>query len=441
MKLKKTDELVTYRLECGMSTYNLKWLSTMADDNQIKDLLLPYIQGVQPSTMEQLKVTIPIPGIRFVLPSEAESLLYKGYVSICFDSKDAFELAVIPMIKQQYRSIDEPKEEFSELGPNEAFTESLETNLYILRRRLPIDQIKVDQLEFDHGRIKGALLYLNEAGPIEVTKKLEQKVQKTFEKYSSSIIDISTLSIAKIGLTSSLSKSDLLTEHPIQCIRYLMHGRVVLLLEGSRKGLIAPTYISDYFQVAADYYMALPFVFLIRCIRIFSFVMAVSILPMYIAVINFHYQMIPSKVIETLYRSRYAIPFPAFFEALIMELTLLVLLEAVARLPTKLSLSAGVVAGIILGTAAVEARLISNVMIVLMGVTALFTLTSTSVSIRNLLFVNCIPALILANFMGINGIFLFWYLFLTRMLKIKFLGHPFATFGLQQLAYFLRRRE
>lgn len=435
-----TDELETYRISCGQMNYTLQWLSTLADDKQIKERLLPYLMAVQPATLAQLQSTTPIPGILFVTNIDAQKYLLQGHVSVIMENIVGPETpaAVIPVQKQQYRSIEEPKEEFAELGPFEAFTESLETNLYMMRRRLPIEEVCVHKIEYDNGRIKGAIVYHKDHK--QEALQLEQEAQTAFENYSDSILDTSTLALAQNGLQFTLSNVNLLTEHPVQCVRRIMKGQVVLLLEGSRKGLIAPTYLSDYFQAPSDYLMALPFVMLIRAIRIFSFIMALTLLPLYVAIINFHYQMIPSKVIETLFISRYAVPFSAFFEALIMEAALLVLLEAVARLPTKLSQSAGVVAGIVLGTAAVEAKLVSNIMIVVMGASALFTLTSASIALRNSLFVYSIPALLLANFMGITGIFLFWFLLMARLLQVKSLDRPFTTFSVPALTDFFRRR-
>lgn len=134
-------------------------------------------------------------------------------------------------------------------------------------------------------------------------------------------------------------------------------------------------------------------------------------------------------------------PTPTFVEALLMELALLVLLEAVARLPTKLSQSAGVVAGIVLGTAAVEANLVSNVMIVVMAASSLFTLASASPALRYAVFVHTVPALLLADIWGMNGIILFWFLYAARLLQLRSLNRPFATFGFSQLAQFLRRSD
>lgn len=434
-----TDELMTYRLVCNRAIYTLEWLTTLTDDNQIKKWLLPYLQTAQPSTMTEIKATVPIAGIRFVHRSEAPRFLLQGYISVAFEGGDETDIAVIPLQKQQYRAIEEPKVEFSELGPFEAFTESLEINLYMMRRRLPIDRMRVRNMQLDNGRLKAALVYLNDSEPDAL--KMENKVKDVIGRYSANVLDSSTLAIAQSGLGLRLNNVNLLTEHPVQCIRHLLKGRIVMLMEGSRQGMIMPTSLSDYFKAPSDYLVALPFVILIRMIRIVSFVLALTLLPMYVAIVNFHYQMMPSKVIETLYMSRYAVPFPAFVEAFMMEIALLVLLEAVARLPTKLSQSAGVVAGIVLGTAAVEAGLISNIMIVIMGATALFTLTSASISLRNTVFVYNLPALVLANILGINGILLFWFLFIARLLQLKSLDRPFATFGLPQLADFLKRSD
>ncbi|SDX84320.1 spore germination protein [Paenibacillus sp. CF384] len=437
----KTDDWNTYRLALQERTYHIEWLSSMVDLQMMRERFLPMLQLHKPRSSEDMRLILPFENIEIRGQFEKHALLLKGYISVTIETAGVAhpDVLYLPCKKSNYRGIEEPKEEFSEAGPLEAFTESLETNSNMIRRRLVTEQLQVRNLTLGSAKTPASIFYLAESQIL--ADRLTYQVEQASIDHPKTLLDISNFAMRLPNGKSTFFPPYEFTELPLHAIHMLESGKVILVMEGSRKALIAPTSFEDSFVTVSDLFLSHNYVVVIRVVRVFSFIMALTLTPLYVAVNTYHFQIFSIKLIETMLISRYQVPFSAFFEALIMELLVLIQLEAVTRLPTKLSQSAGIVAGIVLGSAAVEAGLVSNVMLVMVAVSALFTLTSASVQMRNFLFVLKIPCLILAQLYGMTGIGLFWFLMLSRMFAVRSLDQPFALFGLLPFSRYLKGKE
>ncbi|MGG1576171.1 spore germination protein, partial [Fictibacillus sp. NRS-1165] len=163
-----------------------------------------------------------------------------------------------------------------------------------------------------------------------------------------------------------------------------------------------------------------------RLLRLFSVMFSVLSSPIYVAVLTYHYQMIPKDLLSPLIASRSGIPFPPIMEAIILELTIELLREAGARLPTKVGQTIGIVGGIVIGTAAVEAGLTSNVLLIIVALAALASFTTPVYQMSNTIRIIRFPFLLAAQFWGIVGVSMCFGFFLSHLLKLTSLGRPYV---------------
>lgn len=147
--------------------------------------------------------------------------------------------------------------------------------------------------------------------------------------------------------------------------------------------------------------------------------------PLYVAVLNYHYVLIPKDLISTLVISRSTIPLPPILEAVILELTIELLREAGARLPTKVGQTIGIVGGIVIGTASVEAGLTSNVLLIIVALSALASFTTPIYKMGNAIRLIRFPFLLFAELWGVIGVAISAMFILVHLLKLTSLGRPY----------------
>ncbi|MEH7036339.1 spore germination protein, partial [Priestia megaterium] len=156
----------------------------------------------------------------------------------------------------------------------------------------------------------------------------------------------------------------------------LAEGKLAILVDGSPMVLTMPVTLVEFFSAFEDYFLPWHIASIFRLIRLGAVTFSVTITPLYVAVLTYHYQMIPTDLLATLISSRTDIPFPPIIEVIILELSIELLREAGARLPTKIGQTIGIVGGIVIGTASVEAGLTSNVLLILVALAALASFTT-----------------------------------------------------------------
>ncbi|WP_165822710.1 spore germination protein [Paenibacillus montanisoli] len=434
----KTDDWHTYLLELQERTYRIEWLSSMADQQIMRERILPMLQQYRPRSSEDMKLILPIADIEIRTHREKHAFLITGYISITLETAGVAHPDVLyaPCKSINYRSVEEPKEEYSESGPKDAFTESLNVNLNLIRRRLMSEQLHVRMLTVGSGKLPAAVVFM--ADNRLTADRLIYQVEQSSIDHPKALLDISNFATLLYNGKHTFFEPFEFTELPLQTVHMLENGKVALLMEGSRKAMIGPASFEDTFVASSDLFLPLPQVRAIRYARVICFVFSLLLTPLYVAVATYNFEMFPLKVIQTLLISRHNVPFSPFVEAFMMESLVMVQLEAIARLPNKLSQSAGVVAGIIIGTAAVEAGVISNVMLVLVSASSLLTLASATVQLRNMLFLLKLPSLLMAMVLGLPGICVFWFLLLSRLFVVRSLDRPFTLFGFNPMSRYFK---
>ena len=388
-----------------------------------RDFIRPIIAlNLQKLSDEFLVHNIPCGEITILYDSDAvlENIFAGKTVFICEDIPFALACMLLDIEK---RSIEEPVTEKNVRGPHEGFVEPININLSILRRKIKNNKLKFKTVTLGvQTKQKIVLAYIDGIANIDIVNGLFEKLSK-----------INTDGLSNAGFIeqnlsdhpNSVFPQFLSTERPDKAMSALLEGRMVIIEDGSPRVLIAPVSFIAFFQAMDDYSTLWLHGSFSRLIRIIALVIALILPSMYIAIISFHYYAVPLTLLVPLAESRARVPFPPIIEALLLEFTVEMVREAAIRLPTYIGTAISVVAGLIIGQAAVEAGIVSNLLIIIVASTAIASYVLPSqdmaLSVRILRFIYMVAA----SIFGIIGIVVTVALTIGHLMTIESLGQPY----------------
>lgn len=343
--------------------------------------------------------------------------------AILFLDENSHEFASIPIQQGQSRQVGPPEIEFSVEGPKEAFVESLDTNLNLIRRRLPVPDLRVEELQAGKlSKTKIAIVYIQDkAAETEVNKVIEHIRNLKFEQVLDSSFIMQMLEDNKLSPFPQFVN----TERPDRACGYLGEGKLLIFVDGSPYAVSGPTTLIEFFSSIEDYYLSWQIGTVLRLIRYVAVSFSIISTPVYVAVLTYHYELIPKDMLGTLIGSRSNVPFPPILEALFLEVTIELLREAGARLPTKIGQTIGIVGGIVIGQASVEAGLTSNILLIIVALAALASFTTPVYRMGNTVRLLRFPFLFMAGIWGLLGLVITFLFVLVHLLRLESLGRPY----------------
>jgi spore germination protein len=212
------------------------------------------------------------------------------------------------------------------------------------------------------------------------------------------------------------------TERPDKIIAALTEGRIAILVDGTPFALIVPAVLLQFFQSPEDYYERWMISSLVRFFRFMGSFVAAMGPAIYIALVSYHPGLIPTSLVLSIAASREGVPFPAFIEALLMEVTIELLRESGARLPKSIGQTIGIVGGIVIGDAAVRAGIASPILVIVVAITAIasFIIPSynAAISFRLIRF----PMMLLAALLGMYGVMLGFIIINVHLVTLRSFG-------------------
>jgi spore germination protein len=333
------------------------------------------------------------------------------------------------------RAVAEPETETSIRGPREGFVENLRVNTSLIRKKLRSNRLKVVAKEVGtETRTAVAIVYLEGLASPDLVKEVEDRIDRI---EIDGILESGYIEELIEDSPWSLFPQIQNTERPDAVAANLLEGRVAIVVNGTPFVLIAPATFWQFLQASEDYYHRFHISIFLRWLRI-SFIFIALMLPaFYVAVTTFHQEMIPTNLLYSIAASREAIPFPAFVEALMMEIAFEALREAGIRLPKLVGQAVSILGALVIGQAAVEAGIVSAPMVIVVSLTGIASFTvprfNMAISIRLLRF----PMILLAGTFGLFGIVLGSIIILTHLCKLRSFGVPyFAPVGPLSLGEF-----
>jgi hypothetical protein len=404
--------------------FSLKFISTLVDEDIIQKHVLPYLLEEKFGKIEDLNKILPVADVQLSTDtSQIEQKIFNGYVLLRTEFEEDSKFAFIAAQKQISRQVSAPEIEFSVIGPKEAFIEPIDQNLNLIRKRLPIKDLIIEEYKVGTlSKTKVALLFIDGIVNNENVDTIRQRLKDIdFDQIS----DSSFIEQLLADNHNSPFPQFLDTERPDRAAGVLTQGKAVIIVDGSPHALIGPTTLVDFFVSFEDYYLNWIIATFFRLLRVFAVLFSILVTPLYVAALTYHYHLIPRNLMATLISSRQGVPFPPILEAIVLEITIELLREAGARLPTKIGQTIGIVGGIVIGTASVDAGFTSNVLLILVALAALASFTTPIYKIGNTIRVIRFPFLLFAQLWGLLGIVFCFCCLLTHLIRLTSLGRPY----------------
>ncbi|MBH5318413.1 spore germination protein [Paenibacillus sp. GSMTC-2017] len=418
----KSSDFLHFVYPTPTYTFYICYYKTLVNSNSLNQYILPTVHQLKNESIQKIYEELPFSD-RVILTEDKEitKKLLMGFIML-FTPEEEASIA-LQVIQTESRSIEAPQIEFSVIGPKEAFIESLDTNIMLIRRRLPLTELRVEEYIIGYTtQTRCVVMYIeNIANPINIAHMV-----KRLNSISTDVITDST-SMTQLMEDNiySLFPQFIETERPDRLVHILSSGGIAVIADGSSQAFSGPATLGQFIVAYEDYYLPWHIGSFFRILRIFAILFSILVTPMYIAVLTYHYQLIPTLLLEPIISSRINLPFPPVMEVIFMELTIELLREAGARLPSKIGQTIGIVGGIVLGTAAVQAALTSNILLILVALSALSSFTVPIFHMSNTIRVLRYPFIIAAAMLGIVGILICGCFLLTHLLRLKSLGTPF----------------
>ncbi|AQT86132.1 spore germination protein KA [Paenibacillus larvae subsp. larvae] len=323
------------------------------------------------------------------------------------------------------RSIKEPQVETSVKSAHQGFTETANQNIAMIRRYIPSTELKVKTCTVGkRGQVNISILYIADV----VNKNALQEVEKRVKK-----INVDT--ILNTGELEGFIEDDpytpfpqlSMTERPDTAASHLLQGRVAIIVDRSPGVLVGPMTFTSFFQTTDDYSIRWLVSSFVRMLRFVGAIIAIFAPALYIALISFHYEVIPLRLLLSIAESRERVPLPPLIEALIMELVLEMLREAGIRLPSPIGQTIGVVGGIVIGQAAVQAGIVSNIMVIVVAMTAISSFILPNLELGAGIRLIRFPLMLLASAFGMVGIVAGIMTLVIHLLALESLGMPYSA--------------
>lgn len=354
--------------------------------------------------------------------SVVDSVL-KGDTAVFVSGSDK---AIVVSSKQfPSRSIDESSTEGGMRGPRDSFNENFRTSTALIRRRIKDPKLKLIQGKLGvRSQTVYGLMYVEDIARPE----LVDQVQEALERYEiDAVFDSGMAEHLMEKRWQEIFPIYQATTRPDKAAAALTDGRVVVVFDNSPEVIIAPATINTLFQTADDYYNRWPVATFARLIRYIAAFIAVGLPGLYIAITCYHREIIPDKLLYAIADARSQLSFPIVVEVLIMEFLFELLREAGIRLPSQLGNTIGVVGGLIVGQSAVEAGIVSTIVVIVVALTAIASFAIPNEAFASVFRLLKFLTIFASALYGIMGFILVMLMLIFHLASLDSFGVPYMA--------------
>ena len=355
--------------------------------------------------------------------SDVYSAINMGNCMLFVDSLDtAFNLDVKGFKR---RNIDSPRNEGVVRGSQEAFVENIRTNTSMIRRLVNNENLVMETLTVGQiTKTQVSIGYIKSLANEDLVAEVRYRINNLSVDY---LISSGQLEQLIQDSPESLFPQMVATERPDKVSNFLLEGRVVIVINGSPYVLVAPGVFVDFITSPEDLNLKYQFSNMQKLIRLLAIFLSLLLPGMYIAITNYHQELIPTELLFTIAAARESVPFPTFVEILLMEISFELIREAGLRVPTPLGSTIGIVGALILGEAAVSASLVSPVLIIIIAITGICSFSIPDFSLNFTFRIYRFIYIILGYVAGFLGISVVLFIQLVIMCKLKSFGSPYIN--------------
>lgn len=391
----------------------------LTSSNDISDFVIRKIINLDKKALNDITNHLPSANIKKIKIEDIFTYLNNGFLILTINS----QLFAIEARVSLERGITTIESELSIIGAKDSFSENFNTNLGLIRRRIKTNNLWWKELTLGKSsQTKVGILYINNIADDLIVNDIEQKLNKID---IDGIIDSAYLK--DILESDSIFPTVILTERPDKASQALLDGKIVILVDTTSYSIILPNFFIDYFHTVDDYNQKSLNTSLIRIIRLFAFFIAIFIPAYYIAITTYNQDAIFLPILLLLKAQRASVPFPATIEALFMIISFEILRESDIRMSSTTGSAISILGGLILGDAAVNAGIMSPIMIIIIALSSIAGFVFTSIELVNAIRIYRIIFIILASILGIYGIYLGAVYLLYKLITLKSFTKPYLA--------------
>lgn len=438
IKLLKKDtnnlENIIYRKKyIGLTKIFIIYNETLVSSDKVSDFIIRSLDNITPFFVYH-KIINNIDNFKYKV--------LRNYNEIDFYLNSGFTILLIgkhyialETKKDITRSITSPNTENVIRGPSDAFTENIEINIGLIKRRIKSNNLWIKNYNIGlYTKTNISLIYINTIVKEELINMIDDRLNK-----------INIDGILSSGIIKNLIEKEnksifpiiMSTERPYMTCKYLLNGNAVILVDNDPFALILPISLNDFFFSEEDEYSGSINTSFSRIIRYICFIISLVTPALYIAMTTYNQEIIPTPLLLSIAGQRENVPFSAFIEAILMIFSFDILRESDLKMPNFANSSLSIVGALILGDAAVSAGIVSPIMIIVVAITSISSLAFSEPELINSLRWYRLIFMLGASFFGIYGIVLVGLYFLitiisTKSFTLSYLS-PFAPINLSQL--------
>lgn len=373
---------------------------------KIRDLLVAVSELSEATTIDEVLADLPFGKIALFMQGMGKALL-------------------LNLVLWEDRAVDEPETETVVRGPREGFIETLRVNTSLIRRKIRSPHLRIEFLRL--GRVTHtdvAVAYIDGTTNLEILGEVRRRLER---------IDID--GILETGYIEEFLEDNpysvfpqiFHTERPDVVAAGLLEGRIAILVDGTPFVLLIPAVFAQFLQSAEDYYERPHIAVWLRLVRYAAFLITLTAPSLYIALTTFHPEMLPTTLAMGVAAGREGVPFPAFVEALLMEVTFELLREAGLRLPKPFGQAVGIVGAVVIGEAAVRAGIVSPAMVIIVASTAIASFAVPSFNLAIAARLLRFPMMFLAASLGLFGVMSGLIAVTVHLASIRSFGVPYLS--------------
>lgn len=325
----------------------------------------------------------------------------------------------------EHRGVERPQSEQAVRGPQEAFSETLRANTALIRKIIKNEQLTTEISTLgDRTKTIVAIMYMRDLANPDLVAEVKRRLDSIKTDY---IADSGILSQFIEDNPYNLKPTIFTTERPDRVASKLVEGRVAIIVDGSPFVLVVPTTLYEQLHTGEETYIRWQYGTYLRYLRALAFLVSFLAPGVYLSLVLFHHEMLPTELLLAIAGNREKVPFPSLIEVLLMEISFELIREAGIRLPGVIGATIGIVGALILGQAAVQANIVSPILVILVAITGLASFAIPDYSLSFALRIYRFMYIALGVTLGFFGIAIGLFSQMVLTANLKSFGVPYLA--------------
>ena len=381
---------------------DIVFLESLCSSDKINEYILKVL--VLAKNKHNLNNILVGPNTKQIAKKDITTYLLNGFTLVIGD-----EIYAIETKGELVRSITEPTTEPDLHGPKDSFNESIQTNLGLIKRRIKSpDLINIDMTIGKYSQTKVSILYINSICDKELVNKVKNKLTQI---NIDGILDAGNIKQLIGSEDNSPFPTTQLTERPDKAASDLLEGKIIILVDASPLAISLPAFLVDFINPSVDTYSKNININFVKILRFICLITTIFLPALYIALISYNQGSIPIDLLVNFAMQRSSVPIPSIIECLVILILCAILRESDIRFPTNYGSSISIVGALVMGDAAVEAGIVSPIMIIVIAVTYITSMVFTDLEIINSFRHIRFLSLFLVSILGLFGLYtsIFFY--------------------------------